>query len=87
MKEAGLIGSTVEPVKILGTGKIEKVLTVKAHKFSGSAKKLLETAGCSVVIASPKGAKQSKKEIASVASSRPFQGKGGASLPRNDAKK
>lgn len=59
MKEAGLIGSTVEPVKILGTGKIGKVLTVKAHKFSGSAKKLLETAGCSVVIASPGGAKQS----------------------------
>jgi len=52
MKEAGLIGSTVEPVKILGGGKIDKALTVKAHKFSASAKKLLETAGCNIVIAS-----------------------------------
>jgi large subunit ribosomal protein L15 len=48
MKEAGLIGSVAEPVKILGGGKIEKALTVKAHKFSGSAKKLLESAGVKI---------------------------------------
>ncbi|MDO8524962.1 MAG: 50S ribosomal protein L15 [Candidatus Omnitrophota bacterium] len=57
-KEAGLIGSTKEPIKILGTGKIAKTLTIKADKFSESAKKALEGAGC--VIASPEGAKQSK---------------------------
>ena len=33
-KQAGLIGSTKEEIKILGTGKPSKVLTVKAHKFS-----------------------------------------------------
>ena len=44
-KEAGLIGSVKEPVKILGTGKPSKTLTIKAHKFSESAKKALETAG------------------------------------------
>ena len=44
-KEAGLIGSTKEEIKILGTGKASKVLTVKAHKFSESAKKALEAAG------------------------------------------
>ena len=44
-KQAGLIGSTKEPVKILGTGKLEKVLTIKAHKASDSAKKLIEAAG------------------------------------------
>ena len=44
-KNAGLIGSTKEPIKILGTGKPSKTLTIKAHKYSGSAKKALEAAG------------------------------------------
>jgi len=44
-KKAGLIGSTKEEIKILGTGKASKALTVKAHKFSESAKKSLEAAG------------------------------------------
>ncbi len=44
-KEAGLIGSTKEPIKILGTGKPSKILTIKAHKYSESAKKSLESAG------------------------------------------
>ena len=47
-KQAGLIGSTKEEIKILGTGKASKVLTVKAHKFSESAKKALETAGSKI---------------------------------------
>ncbi len=44
-KKAGFIGSEKEPVKVLGNGKLTKPLTVRAHKFSESAKKLLETAG------------------------------------------
>ena len=44
-KKAGLIGSTKEQIKILGTGSPSKVLTIKAHKFSESAKKALEAAG------------------------------------------
>lgn len=47
-KEAGLIGSTKEPIKVLGNGKIEKALTVKAHYFSESAKKLLTAAGAKI---------------------------------------
>ena len=47
-KQAGLIGSTKEEIKILGTGKASKVLTVKAHKFSESAKKALEAAGSKI---------------------------------------
>lgn len=45
MKNAGLIGSEMEPVKILGNGKLTKVLTIKAHKVSASAKGLIEAAG------------------------------------------
>lgn len=41
--KAGLIHRL--PVKILGQGKLEKALTVKAHKFSGKAKELIEKAG------------------------------------------
>jgi len=47
-KKAGLIGSTKEPIKVLGRGKLEKALTVKAHKFSESAKKLLTAAGAKI---------------------------------------
>ena len=47
-KEAGLIGSEKKPVKILGDGKLTKVLTVKAHKLSDSAKKKMEEAGAKV---------------------------------------
>ncbi len=45
LKKAGLVGSEKEPVKILATGKLTKALTVRAHKFSGSAKKALESSG------------------------------------------
>ena len=45
LKTAGLIGSTKEQIKILGTGDLKKVITVKAHKISESAKKKLILAG------------------------------------------
>lgn len=50
MKKAGLIGSEKELIKVLGNGKIEKVLTIKAHKFSGSAAKLIEASGSKIDI-------------------------------------
>ncbi len=43
LKSAGLVHTF--PVKILGNGKLEKALTVKAHKFSETAKKAIESAG------------------------------------------
>lgn len=47
-KKAGLISSEMEKVKILGGGDLKKSITVKAHKFSESAKKKLETAGAKI---------------------------------------
>lgn len=47
-KKAGLVGSEKAPVKILGSGKVSKALTVKAHKFSEGAKKLLQAAGAKI---------------------------------------
>ncbi len=44
LKEAGLVRRN-RPVKILGDGEITKKLTVKAHKFSASAKEKIGAAG------------------------------------------
>ncbi|MFZ4403425.1 MAG: 50S ribosomal protein L15 [Pseudobdellovibrionaceae bacterium] len=43
LKAAGLISSL--RLKILGGGKLNKALTIKAHKFSEAAKKAIENAG------------------------------------------
>jgi large subunit ribosomal protein L15 len=43
--EAGIIKKTKDPVKILGNGELSVALTVKAHKFSKTAKEKIEAAG------------------------------------------
>ena len=45
MKAAGIIKSLANPVKILAGGAIDRPLTVKANKFSASAKAKIEAAG------------------------------------------
>lgn len=43
--EAGLLKKTFDGIKVLGKGEIKKSLTVKAAKFSESAKSKIESAG------------------------------------------
>lgn len=43
--ETGVISKLNDGVKILASGAVEKKLTVKAHKFSSSAKEAIEAAG------------------------------------------
>lgn len=43
--ETGLVSKLKAGIKVLGNGSIEKKLTVKAHKFSTSAKEAIEAAG------------------------------------------
>ena len=45
MIEAGLIKNARTPVKILGRGEIAAAKTIRAHKFSASAKAKIEAAG------------------------------------------
>ena len=45
---AGMIGNGFQPVKILGEGELDRPLTVKAQKFSASAKAKILAAGGSV---------------------------------------
>ena len=44
LKAAGLVKKQLDGVKVLGRGALEKKLTVKAAKFSESAKKAIEAA-------------------------------------------
>ena len=48
--ESGLLKKVLDGVKVLGNGKLEKALTVHAHKFSAEAKKKIEAAGGKVEV-------------------------------------
>lgn len=50
LKEQNIIKKTGDGVKILGNGKLEKSLTVKAHAFSKSAVAKIEAAGGKVEV-------------------------------------
>ncbi len=50
LSSAGLVGSARRPVKVLGTGEIDKALTVTAHAFSASARQKIEAAGGTVSV-------------------------------------
>src|SRR5690625_2239500 len=43
--ETGIVRKEKSGIKILANGKLEKKLTVKAHKFSAAAKEAIEAAG------------------------------------------
>ena len=45
LKEVGLVKKEYAGVKVLGTGKLEKKLTVQAHKFSKAAEEAIANAG------------------------------------------
>ena len=48
LKESRILRTLRRPVKVLATGELTKALTVKAHKFSMSAKAKIEAAGGTV---------------------------------------
>ncbi len=50
LKAAGILKKTLDGVKVLGNGEISKKLTVKAAKFSTSAKEKIEQAGGKVEV-------------------------------------
>ena len=45
LKEMGILKNQLNGVKVLGNGKLEKKLTVKAHKFSNTAALAIEKIG------------------------------------------
>jgi large subunit ribosomal protein L15 len=45
LREKGLLPTRRNPVKVLGRGEITKALTIKVHKFSGTAAEKIAAAG------------------------------------------
>lgn len=45
LKDAGLLKSLKDPLKILGDGELERKLVVQAHRFSNQAREKIEAAG------------------------------------------
>lgn len=45
LKDMGIIKNQLDGIKVLGNGKLEKKLIVKAHKFSNVAKEQIEKLG------------------------------------------
>jgi large subunit ribosomal protein L15 len=45
LHEAGVVRSSTDLVKILGSGEISTAMHIRAHKFSASAKEKIEAAG------------------------------------------
>lgn len=52
LTKAGLVSSSSKPVKILGTGELDRALTVKADRFSGTAREKIMAAGGTVEVGS-----------------------------------
>ena len=50
LKELGIIKKQLSGIKVLGNGTLEKKVTVKAHKFSDSAKAKIEASGGKVEV-------------------------------------
>lgn len=50
LKEMGIVKKQLCGIKVLGNGTLEKKVTVKAHKFSESAKEKIETSGGKVEV-------------------------------------
>jgi large subunit ribosomal protein L15 len=50
MAEIGLVKKATDPVVILGDGELNSPLTIKAHRFSASAKEKIEAAGGTVEV-------------------------------------
>src|SRR5689334_3631206 len=62
LKQAGLIRTTRQDVKILGNGELDTKLTVVAHAVSATARTKIEAAGGTVtLLREPRAAKKSSK--------------------------
>ncbi len=50
LKEVGLVKNQLDGIKVLGNGKLEKKLTVQAHKFSKAAQEKIEKSGSKIEV-------------------------------------
>jgi len=55
LRLAGILKGTEKMLKVLGAGEITKAISVKAHKFSETAKSKLEKAGAKIEVIDVRG--------------------------------
>jgi large subunit ribosomal protein L15 len=82
LKEHGLIRSLRKDVKLLGTGKLSKKLTISVHAASASARKKVEAAGGTLtLLKEPKVRKVRHRHAAPAAAEEPEETAGGEPEP------
>jgi large subunit ribosomal protein L15 len=62
LKAAGLVRGSYDSIKILGSGSLDRALTVKAHAFSAKAKELIEAAGGKAEVIEAQKKSQTEKQ-------------------------
>ncbi len=62
LRDAGVVGSIRQPIKILGDGDLTTALTVKVHRVSASARAKIEAAGGTVEELTPRKDPDQKRE-------------------------
>ncbi len=53
LESGGLVKGAYDRIKVLGSGELDRALTVHAHAFSGTAKEKIEKAGGKAVVIAP----------------------------------
>ncbi len=62
LREAGVVSSIRQPIKILGDGDLSTALTVKVHRVSASARAKIEAAGGTVEELTPRKDPEQKRQ-------------------------
>jgi large subunit ribosomal protein L15 len=62
LKERRVLRSLRSPIKVLATGEIDRALTVRANRFSQTAKAKIEAAGGTVIETDPRPEPKPKRE-------------------------
>jgi large subunit ribosomal protein L15 len=81
LKETRVLRSLRTPIKVLGTGEMDRPLTVRANRFSQSAREKIEAAGGTVIETDPRPEPRPKREKAGKKKSQ----KPGAQKPKREA--
>jgi large subunit ribosomal protein L15 len=64
LKETRVLRNLRSPIKVLGTGELDRALTVRANRFSQAAKDKIEAAGGTVIETDPRPEPKPKRKYA-----------------------
>ncbi len=85
--KAGMINKVADGVKVLGDGEVTRKLTVKAHRFSDSAREKIEKAGGKCEVIAARDPRKAQKAAPAPKAPAKSQGKAEAKAEAKPAKK